>query len=70
LEAAGTSRKSRATITAQNENCRIAGLTPELDPEDELKLKDIQASVRCLVPDEAGGMGKCIVSGKDTPTKE
>ena len=37
--------------------------------EDEIKLKDIQASVRCLVSDDGGGTGKCIVSGKDTQTK-
>jgi prolyl-tRNA synthetase len=35
--------------------------------EDEAKLKDIQASVRCLVSD--GETGKCIVSGKRATRK-
>jgi len=38
-------------------------------PEDEAKLKEIQASVRCLLPNEEGSTGKCIVTGKETPTR-
>jgi prolyl-tRNA synthetase len=38
-------------------------------PEDELKLKDIQASVRCLLSNEDGEKGRCIVSGKETDRK-
>lgn len=37
--------------------------------EDELKLKEIQASVRCLVSDEEASVGKCIASGNDTARK-
>jgi prolyl-tRNA synthetase len=35
--------------------------------EDEAKLKDIQASVRCLVSD--GEPGECIVTGKTVNRK-
>jgi len=35
-------------------------------PEDELRLKDFQASVRCLLSNENGQNGKCIVSGQET----
>lgn len=35
--------------------------------EDELKLKDIQASIRCLVSD--GESGTCVVSGKKATQK-
>lgn len=38
-------------------------------PEDETKLKDIQASVRCLLSDNETGTGKCIVSGKKATKK-
>ena len=37
--------------------------------EDEAKLKDIQASVRCLVSDSETGSGKCIASGKTANRK-
>lgn len=35
-------------------------------PEAELRLKEIQASVRCLLPNESGERGRCIVSGEET----
>jgi prolyl-tRNA synthetase len=36
---------------------------------DEAKLKDIQASVRCLVSDGDTGVGRCIVSGREATRK-
>jgi prolyl-tRNA synthetase len=38
-------------------------------PEDEVKLKEIQASVRCLLSNENGDKGRCIVSGQETTRK-
>ena len=37
--------------------------------EDENKLKEIQASVRCLVSGDEMDAGKCIVSGKEATKK-
>ncbi|RMH73840.1 MAG: proline--tRNA ligase [Gemmatimonadetes bacterium] len=35
-------------------------------PEDEEKLKEIKASVRCILPNPAGEKGACILTGKET----